>query len=106
MHYLRSKSGYQGHRIRSDPRDRMVNPQVLVSPLSYSFLEVNHPCDLALKDVTRLKFRLQSGGEGNQVVTYCAGFCYGILKWNVGNLCAAKHNKPAKLTLVHQIDGS
>lgn len=106
MHYLRSKSGYQGHRIRSDPRDRMVNPQVSISPLSHSFFGVNHPRYLALQGVLQLKFGLQSGGEGNQVVTYGAGFCYGILKRNVGNLSAAKHNKPAELSLVHQIDRS
>ena len=106
MHYLRSKFSYQGHRIRPDPYNRMVNPQVSIPLLSHSFFGVNHPRDLALKGFVRLKFRLQSGGKGNQVVTYCAGFCYGILKRDVGNFCAAKHNKAAELTLVHQINSS
>jgi hypothetical protein len=41
---------------------------------------------------TRLKFRLQTGGEGNQVVTYGSRFCDRVLERNVGNLRAAKHH--------------
>ena len=60
----------------------------------------------AFAALSRLQFRLQAGSKSNQVVTYGSGFCDRILERDVGDLCAAKHDQPAKLALVHQIDGS
>lgn len=59
-----------------------------------------------IDDYVWLKFRLQSSGKGNQVVTYGAGFCDGIFERDVGNLCAPKHDETAEVSLVHQIDCS
>src|SRR6202034_4094584 len=54
----------------------------------------------------RSEFRLQSGGERNQVVTYRSRFCDRILECYVRDLGATKPPHPAKFSLVHQIDGS
>ncbi len=106
MHYLRHARGYQGHRIGSDPHNRIVHPALCVSSISFSFISINCGNRLRPHGPFWLQFRLQTSGEGNQVVTYGAGFCDRILERDVGNLCAAKHDKTAKLARVHQIDCS
>src|ERR1700689_38003 len=99
MHYLRHARGSKGHRIGSDPPNRIFHPSLCVSAISFSFISIN--CGNPLRPCRPfwLQFRLQTGGEGNQVVTYGASFCDRILEWNVGNLCAAKHDKTAELAL-------
>src|ERR1700744_2086493 len=98
--------GYHGHRIRKDARRRIVNPQVFILRLSYSFSTSKREASLLLARHVSLEFWLQTLGKRNQVVTYRSCFCDRIGQRNVGNLRAAKHPQPAEFAFVHQIDGS